>query len=292
MSFYHHKIESLGKNSPGFPPILKEISPCPSRLFVKGNKELLKDSFLKIAIVGTRKATSPGLFLAEQFSKRLSEKNITIVSGLALGIDQAAHWGCLKARGKTIAVLARGLDSVYPAQHEALADKILENGGLLISEYPLGSPILPHCFLERNRIVSGLSKGVVIIEAPANSGALSTAAHAIEQNREVFVVPGAINNKNYEGSNSLIKQGAHLISSANDVLEALNLPRETGTLPLINLNQEQQLIYDTLRLHGNNLIIDKIIELTKLQPHVVNQTIAFMVINDIIQEGGSHYFLK
>ncbi len=279
-----------------FPLYLKEMPSPPFAVYIKGDKSIFNNEAIKIAIVGTRKASALGEKLAEEIARDLALQEIDIASGLALGIDQAAHWGCLAGNGRTIAVLPCGLDKVYPSQHIKLANKILENNGLLISEYPLGSLALQFHFLERNRLVSGLSRGVVVIEAPAKSGALVTAACALEQNRDVFVVPGSINNINYSGSNKLIKQGAALITSADDVLEAYNINRtDSEKLRLnfsrLNLSKEKEMILKCVGKESG-LVIDKICYLTKLEPQTVNRNLSLLVIDGIIHEEGGKYYVK
>src|SRR3989344_6570469 len=169
----HNDVRLVLNADKNFPALLKEIPWSPHGLYMRGAE--LNDADKLIAIVGTRKASSHGKKIATQFARSLAENGLTVVSGLALGIDAAAHEGTLEAKGKTIAVLANGLDGIYPRQNEKLAEKILESGGALISEYPIGAPSLAHRFIERNRIVSGLSLGTIIVEAPKESGALATA---------------------------------------------------------------------------------------------------------------------
>lgn len=282
----------ISQTSLSFPNLLKEIPSCPLTINYLGDLELLNNQKLKLAIVGTRRASSIGLNFARQLARELSQSGITIISGLALGIDQAAHRGCLDGAGLTIAVLANGLNNIYPRQHQSLAESIIKTGGALVSEYDPDAPALPHQFLERNRIVSGLCQGVIVVEAPARSGALNTAAHALEQNREVFVAPGAVNHSNYQGSNELIKQGANLITSANDILDYFHIDHSIApSLPALNLTSDQQLIINSLKLSDGGLVIDKICELTKLEHRIVNREIANLVINEIIKDTNGRYFI-
>ena len=274
-----------------YPALLKEIPSPPFGIYIKGSYIFESPA---VAIVGTRKATYDGLSLSQKFGRELAEQNIIVVSGLALGIDQAAHKGALEVGGRTIAVLANGLDDIYPHQNKSLGEKILNSGGALVSEYPLGSPSLSHQFLERNRIISGLSLGTLVIEAPFESGALVTAKYAIEQNREVFVVPGPITHKNYIGSNQLIKSGAALVTDLEDICQNLNLPissQSKKAKKMISLTPEQKMVLNYVEVSGYSLPIDKIIELTKLEPHVVNQALTSLVINDIIKEYNGRYSL-
>jgi len=265
--------------------------------------ELPSDEIPKIAIVGTRKAGIAGRRFAKELARKLTELSVIVVSGLAMGIDTAAHEGAVLAGGKTIAVLANGLDKIYPAQNENLAEKILELGGALISEYPAGTKSFKNNFLERNRIVSGLSIATIVIEAPERSGSIVTARLAAEQGREVFVVPGSIDNPNYRGSHQLIRDGAVLVSSVEDILEDLGDKIPNSKLQITNKSQiinsktknitdvNQLLIIKTIREACGALAIDEIIKITKLEPHIVNQSIAFLIIDGIIKETGNGYGL-
>ena len=215
-----------------YPQALLQIPDPPPLLYVKGRRELLNhDGF---AVVGSRNATAQGINNAEAFSAALSNAGLTIVSGLALGIDAAAHRGGLEGAGSTIAVVGTGLDIVYPARNRALAHDIAERG-TLISEFPLGTPALAANFPRRNRLICGLSRGCLVIEAAVSSGSLITARLAAEQGRDVFAIPGSIHSPLAKGCHALIKQGAKLVESAQDVLEELGLAVSTatpsGTLP-------------------------------------------------------------
>ena len=293
------EIKIIKKGNDYYPRLLKEISDAPEKIFVLGNfqNKQFADN-LKISIVGTRRATSEGKALAKELAKKLSEKGIIIVSGLAMGIDTAAHQGTVEANGRTIGVLANGLDSIYPAQNENLAEKILESGGAIISEYPPGTPALPHQFLERNRIVSGLCDATIIIEAPERSGSLVTARLAAEQGREVLVFPGPLHHPNYKGSHKLIRDGARLVASIGDVFEDLNLNTQESKkenikrqeLPLTNFEtDEEKLIFTTIKNSNKPLDVDKITKLTKLEPQKANQAIAFLIIKGIIKETEKGY---
>lgn len=297
-------VKSLSIEDSAYPRLLKEIPDPPPNIYVIGELPRNRPS---VAIVGTRKATVEGRELARKWARQLADSGAVVVSGLAMGIDAAAHEGALEVDGATIAVLACGLDSVYPRQNEKLAKRILETGGAIISEYPEGTPSYPYQFLARNRIVSGLSAAVIIIEAPERSGSLVTARLAAEQGREVFVAPGSVNNFNYRGSHKLIRDGARLAGSVEDILEDLGLQNPK----LENLNSEQSqfaswrtqtktqnikdknqlLIYRTVQKAGEPLSIDKVIELTKLEPQTVNQAMAFLTIAEIIKETERGYII-
>ena len=210
-----------------YPQALLRIPDPPTLLYVKGNDALLNKP--AIAIVGSRNASAQGMLNADRFAQNLSDAGLTVVSGLALGIDTGAHTGAIQSAkaankatnaGSSIAVIGTGLDIVYPAANRALAHQ-LADVGCIISEYPLGTPAIAHNFPRRNRIISGLSLGVLVVEAAAQSGSLITARSALEQGREVFAIPGSIHSPLAKGCHQLIRQGAKLVESAQDILEEL-----------------------------------------------------------------------
>jgi len=202
-----------------YPELLKQISDPPSLLFVQGDASLL--SQWQIALVGSRNPSASGRETAFEFSRYLAKQGLTVSSGLAMGIDAAAHQGALAAQGKTIAVIGTGLDRVYPAKNRDLAHDIAENGAI-VSEFALGTPPRAENFPRRNRIISGLSLGTLVVEAALKSGSLITARMAIEQGREVFAIPGSIHNPLVRGCHQLIRQGAKLVETADDILEELS----------------------------------------------------------------------
>lgn len=208
------KIEKISINSKEYPSKLKNIYDPPQKLYVLGNRELLYQKI--IAIVGMRKATQYGKKVAYTISKGLSQSGIVIISGLAIGIDTYAHIGAIQ--GKTIAVLGSGINNIYPKENIELARKIIKNGGCIISEYEIREKPEKLHFPQRNRIISALSDGVTIIEAGKKSGALITAEFALEQGKDVFAIPGDINKKESEGCNELIKDGATLVTSYQEIL--------------------------------------------------------------------------
>ena len=280
-----------------FPTLLREIPHPPFGLYLKG--ELNTADWSAIAIVGTRRAAPAGKTVAEKLAAALAAHRITIVSGLAFGIDAAAHRGALAAGGRTVGVLACGLDRVYPEEHAGLAEKILQAGGALVSEYPIGALTFPVRFLERNRIISGLSRGTVVVEAPVRSGALATARFAVEQNRDVFVVPGAVNNKNYEGSLELLKQGAALVTCADDILNAFPdwqttaplLPAAAGGArpPLADPAEEK--IFAALEIAVAPLSLDGLTEISKLELHLVTRALTALVIREVVRENNGKYYI-
>lgn len=213
-----------------YPPLLRETDDAPPLLFVHGDAALLATT--QIAIVGSRNATEPARRTCHSFAQDFAQAGITVTSGLALGIDGAAHEGALRGGGKTIAVVGTGLDRVYPARHHDLAHRISAQGAI-VSEYPIGTGVRAGNFPRRNRIISGLALGVLVVEASAQSGSLITARLAADQGREVFAIPGSIHNPLAKGCHRLIKDGAKLIETAQDVLEEL--------YPLARANLEMQI---------------------------------------------------
>lgn len=211
-------VYPLSVTDSNYPPLLREIASPPIMLFVQGDVDSL--CLPQIAIVGSRHATGSGLNTAFEFAKMLAESGFVITSGLALGIDGAAHKGALE-KGKTIAVLGTGSDIVYPKRHHDIQQKIIDGGGAIVTEFLPGTPPLPAHFPRRNRIISGLSMGTMVVEAAIKSGSLITAKCAMEQGREVFAVPGSIHNVLSKGAHSLLKQGATLVESAADIVEQL-----------------------------------------------------------------------
>ena len=208
----------LVRDDPRFPSLLKELPDCPQLIYLAGQINTFKP--ISISIVGTRKPSLGARQFTEHLAAELSNAGLLITSGMATGIDAAAHQGALKAGGKTTAVWAAGLDVVYPRNHQSLAESILENG-CVMTEMPLGTAAKPVYFPRRNRLVSGISLGVIVVQAALPSGSLITANYAAEQNREVFAVPGSIQNPLSAGCHQLIKDGATLIESAEDVLTAI-----------------------------------------------------------------------
>ncbi|MBB3103027.1 DNA-processing protein DprA [Azomonas macrocytogenes] len=206
-------------DDPAYPALLAELPDAPPLLYVEGNPALLERP--QLAMVGSRRASRPGLDNAHSFAVSLAGAGFVVTSGLALGIDGAAHQGALDAGGQTVAVLGTGLARLYPQRHASLAQAIIEQGGALVSELPLDSPPQASNFPRRNRIISGLSLGVLVVEASPSSGSLITARQAIEQGREVFAIPGPIHHPGARGCHQLIREGAVLVECVQDMLEAL-----------------------------------------------------------------------
>lgn len=212
------EIKTIRFDNPSYPEMLREIDDAPVILYLK--RDIQPEDKYAIAIVGSRKPTHYGTSVAENISEELASMGLTIVSGLARGVDSLSHKGALKAGGRTIAVLGSGIDVPYPPENKTLLDNVAASG-CVISEFPPGTPPDKENFPRRNRVISGLSLGVLVVEATADSGALITARYAIEQGREVFAVPGNVTSSNSEGTNDLIKKGAILARKAEDILEEL-----------------------------------------------------------------------
>lgn len=248
-----------------YPKNLKEIYDPPCLLYVKGNIKIEDKNSL--AIVGSRRASYYGLSNAEKFGFRLASCGITIVSGLARGVDTQAHKGALKARGRTLAVLGSGLGNIYPEENIKLADDISESGAL-ISEFPMERTPFKQNFPRRNRVISGLSLGVIVVEAARRSGALITADFALQEGREVFALPGKVDSATSCGTHSLIKEGAKLITSIEDIFEELNLDIEVRgeenieTQARTILEDEEKAVYDILK--DEPLHIDELLEYSKM----------------------------
>ena len=213
------KFEKITIYDRCYPEKLKHIYDAPKILYIRGNKDILDN--VGIAIVGCRNNTKYGELIAKNLAYNLSKNGINIISGLAKGIDSFAHIGSIYAKGRTIAVLGNGIDTIYPKENEIIAEKIIEYGGAIISEYPTGCKINRANFPARNRIISGLSNGVVVVEAKEKSGSLITADFALEQGKDVYSVPGPIVSKNSIGTNELIKQGAIPVTSYKDIMNNL-----------------------------------------------------------------------
>ena len=210
------KIEEIEINSIKYPYLLSQIPNPPRKIYVIGNKEILRER--SIAIVGSRECSEYGKKISIELSYNLAKNNIITVSGLARGIDTYCHKGTIEAKGRTIAVVAHGLDMIYPKENKSLAKEILKLGGAIVSEYEIGEKPQKWHFPARNRIISGLAESVVVVEAKEKSGALITADFALEQGREVYAVPGNINSLTSNGTNNLIKQGANLLKDYTELI--------------------------------------------------------------------------
>ncbi len=293
------RVEACGARiipflDPNYPVALREIHDPPVLLYLKGKNIPQKTIF--IGMVGSRNPTPYGLKSAEKIGQGLGRRGLGVVSGMARGIDSAAHWGCLAGRGFTVAVLGTGIDITYPASNKELAEKIMRRGSL-ISEFPLGTPPEPKNFPIRNRIISGLSKGVVVVEATKKSGSLITASLALEQGREVFAVPGSIHSFKSKGCHFLIKQGARLIENSDDILDELGLNYDyapkTDTFiegPLPHMDDSEKAVLDLIGDYP--LHIDEISRQGNLPPGKAASILMRMELKGIIRQLPGKMFVR
>jgi len=280
-------IQAISSYEASYPLLLKEISSAPAFLFVKGDVSLLS-AVQPIAVVGTRKISDYGKQVLYEVIPPLVRAGAVIVSGLAYGVDSLAHEIALEHGGKCVAVLGSGVDIIYPSTHRALSRKILEKGGAIVSELPLGMQPLPQFFPARNRIISGLSKSTVVIEAQQQSGSLITAQFALEQNRDVYAVPGSIFTENQQGTNQLIAQGAYPLLSAETLLSQLQLtPRDTSRESLLSFDSaEEKMIYESLREPQS---LDQLHQLKGLDVVKINQLLSLMELKGFVRQVGQRY---
>lgn len=271
-----------------YPLKLQQIKPLPKQLYVKGNVNELF-SRPSVTVVGSRSVSAYGTTVTSRLAGELAGAGVTIISGLALGVDSLAHKAALDAGGLTIAVLPCGLDRIYPARHRALAARILEQGGALISEYPDGSPIYASSFIARNRIAAGLSDAVLITEAAERSGTLSTARFALEQGKEVLAVPGNITSPTSAGTNNLIKAGATPVTCANDVLQALGLATTVATKAPTSTDPHEQTLL-TFIYEGVNDGAE-LLARSKLEVSLFNQTLTMLEIQGRIRALGNNKWI-
>ncbi len=275
-----------------YPVVLKELPDAPPVLYIRGS--LTSEDDWAVAVVGTRKASSYGRDMAYQLAGDLTRAGLTVVSGLALGIDTAAHQGALDAGGRTIAVLPNGIDKVYPPEHRKLARDIA-NQGALVTEFAPGMEAIATNFPPRNRIISGLSLGVVIVEAPLKSGALLTVDAAAEQGRDVFAVPGPTFSAASKGSNRLIQEGAKLIMSVDDILSELNMTRETSQVraevqTLAPENETERLIWQALVEEPRH--VDEISRSLGLPVHEVSAALTLMELKGLVRQTGNMLYTR
>jgi DNA processing protein len=275
-------IQVLVRADKLYPARLLEITTPPTLLYVKGDIMGLENS---LSIVGTRKYTPYGARIAEKISRELSSAGIPIISGLALGIDSIAHRGCLDGNSKTIAVLGGGISSqaLYPKTNKSLANAIIASGGALISEFSPKSKPRRENFVLRNRIVSGISRGILIIEAPIKSGTMTTVKYALEQNRDIFAIPGNIDVKNSEGTNQLIKQGAYLVTQAEDILNVFGLEIIRKEFDLSQFEPEQKLVLQ--HLVKSPLNIETLAQLTQQEVMDLMAILSILELSGIVTLG-------
>ncbi len=284
-------VTPIAHGSEAYPPSLNEIPDPPSLLYVRGSIEPVDR--LAIAIVGSRKCTPYGLRIAEKLAASLARVGLTVVSGLARGIDAAAHRGALAGGGRTLAVLANGLSQVYPPEHDKLADEVVASGAL-VAESPMRQAPLAGLFPQRNRIISGLSLGVVVVEATPRSGSLSTASHATEQNREVFAVPGPVDSLPSRGCHHLIRDGARLVETVDDILEELGplvrdirrTPQEVEQAPTksvaeLSLSDHERMLLG--KLDDRPMPVDQLIILSGLTASQTMATLSLLEMRRLIK---------
>ena len=301
-----HNVQIISRFDEGYPPLLKEIYDPPILLYVKGR--IKKKDMISVGMVGTRKATQYGKSVAESLSADLANTGITIISGLARGIDTASHKGALRANGRTIAVLGNGLDNYYPQENKTLQANDIPENGAVVSEFPMKYGSLPENFPRRNRIISGMSLGLIVVEAPLKSGALITARNALEQNREVYAVPGRITDATAGGTNMLIKQGAQPVTNAEDVFEDLkqkiqkymaqigyneDIPGIIHKEPEIDKtswSDEEQLIYNILG--DESVHIDMICRKSGLEAAKISRILCNLELKGIISRSSGMYFAR
>lgn len=285
-------IRVVSEKEEEYPRLLREIHNPPYIIYMRGSSECLLRPM--IAVVGSRKCTSYGRQTAHALARDLAASGITVVSGLALGIDAIAHRGALDTNGLTVGVLGSSIEKagITPHTNSMLGEEIVRSGGLLLSEYSLPTPASAGTFPARNRIMAGMSLGTLVIEAAEESGSLITANHALENNREVFAVPGPIFSPQSRGTNSLIKRGAKIVTSVQDILEEFSF-RQTPThisMPPEASTEEEKKILSLLE--SEPLHIDRIIKLSKLETSTALSTLAMMEINGMVKDIGGHNYIR
>ncbi|MCT4564047.1 MAG: DNA-processing protein DprA [Maledivibacter sp.] len=275
-------IKYMISSDKSYPEILRNIKAAPHILYMKGKIE--KEDHNALAIVGSRKCTSYGKNIAYKFAKELAGYGITIVSGMAYGIDSAAHRGALDGGGRTISVLGCGVDICYPKSNNNLMREIIENGAV-ISEYPLGTEPTSGNFPRRNRIISGLSKGVLVVEAGLKSGSLITIDYALDQGKDVFAVPGNINCSVSKGTNRLIKEGAKPVTCVEDILEEYNITKKScnGEDKYNDLSESERLVMDIVE-KKQPIHVDMISSILHFNPATINSLITILEIKDLIEQ--------
>ncbi len=288
----HHLITITDDD---YPELLKSIYSAPPVLFAIGQREVL--GYLHFAVVGSRNPTTGGKKLAEEFAAELSKSGLTICSGLALGIDYHSHLGALNVNCSTVAVLGNGLNSIYPASHKKIASQIIEDG-LLLSEYPPDTKPRPGNFPQRNRIISGMSTGVLIVEAAKKSGSLITAKLALEQGRDIFAIPGSIHNPLAKGTHSLIKQGAKLVESVDDIIDELapiasivlnkSVSQKSNLKEYGVMEPEYKLLLDSMAYEI--VTVDNLVKFSGLTAEVVSSMLLILELQGLVEslQGGKY----
>lgn len=271
-----------------YPQRLREIDGAPIVLFTQGDASLLSSD--SIAVIGTRKPSRYGVKIAESFTREFARAGLTVVSGFARGIDSIAHKACVDSQSPTIAVFACGLDVCYPAENRGLRDSILQNGGLIVSEYPLGTKPLQYHFPERNRIISGISRALFLPEAAKRSGSLITLRLAVEQGRDIFVTPSNIYAEEGEGSNAVLREMPHaLVISPDDVLDGMRVCREEKKEQTIELDFVETTIINALK--DSELHFEELIEITDLNVNALNNVLFNLEMKGLIEQTSGNYYV-
>ncbi len=281
-------VTILDKN---YPQNLKGLDGAPSALYYKGSLTCLETN--SVAVVGSRQMTSYGKEVTEKFSGELSDFGITIISGLARGVDTCAHRACLAAGGKTVAVLGNGLDSIYPPENLKLSQEIINTKGALISEYPLGHPALPTNFAARNRIISGLASAVIVIEGAEKSGTLLTAAHAAEQGKTVFAVPGQITSPLSKAPLFLLKNGAKMATETKDILDELDLQIKVDRQlfeKIVPGSPEEELLLEILK--NEPLHLDELVRISRCKTAEISARLTIMEMKGMVRNLGKGMYKK
>lgn len=284
-----HNVKLIKYTDPSYPDSLKNISDPPFLIYLRG--ELKKEDEKAVALVGTRRATAYGKIAAKKLARELARAGLTIVSGMARGIDTCAHEGALEEGGRTIAVLGCGVDIVYPPENNSLMKEIIDHGAV-ISEFSLGTKPFARNFPRRNRIISGLSRGVVVVEAPLKSGALITADFALEQGKEVFAVPGIITSPYSKGTNRLLKEGAKVVEDAADVLEEIGVSFSDIKISSFDnqLSFEEKIVLDELTAKPSH--IDELIKKTGLPVGKIADILIKLQLKGMVKELPGKFFIK
>lgn len=283
-------IQFIHRGQQEYPELLKQIPDAPIGIFYLGTLPTLE---YRIAVVGTRRPSQYGIQVTRSIVRTLAEHRIVTISGLAMGIDGTAHRETLRASGTTVAVIASGLDGVYPRFHTGLAREIVESGGAIVSEFPPGTQALRHHFPIRNRIIAGLAHGVLVTEAPKKSGALLTAFLGLEYNRDIFAVPGSVMAETCAGTNNLIKNGANLVASAHDILTFYHLAAEPSSAPELPFDQltttEQRVLGNMAR---EPLTVDQLVEQCALDSSVVSATLTLLQMKRLVETTDPLHFVR
>lgn len=278
-------VEIITIRDGAYPPRLKEVPDPPIVLYKKGPCGLAVEGF---GVVGARKATFEGMLMAERIAETLASAGITVVSGLARGIDAASHKGALRQKGGTIGVLGCGIDICYPAENRSLFEEMAHTGAI-VTEYAPGERALPYHFPERNRIIAGLSKGVLVVEASARSGSLITARLALEYGRDVMAIPGRVFDEAYKGANNLIKQGARLVEDIQDIINCC-FPHLQFQAKSVDMDTDEDYIYTLMGM--DRMHVDEIIEKSRLETKKVMAVLTRLEMKDVVRPVPGGFYIR